>query len=139
MEKLKNIHDTLFNFKCLYNKQRDYIKFFTMTNNMTIEIFNKLAENVENINKEIKDISIFENIRINDIIKFNRIKVNHDIQLKELGNKRELEFLKLSIESTRNKKLFENENINMNDNFNQKPLNEMMMRKKNYCIPYSSN
>jgi hypothetical protein len=138
MEKLKNIHDTLFNFKCLYNKQRDYIKFFTMTNNMTIDIFNKLAENVENINKEIKDISIFENIRINDIIKFNRIKVNHDIQLKELGNKRELEFLKLSIESTRNKKLFENENINMNDNFNQKPLNEMMMRKKNYCIPYSN-
>ena len=129
MEKLKNIHDTLFNYKCLYNKQKDYIDYFSMSNNLTLEIFNKLVENVENINKEIKDISIFENIRIKDIIKFNKIKVEHDIQLKELGNKRELEFLKLSIDSARNKKNYENENS----------LDEMKMRKRNSCIPSLSN
>lgn len=129
MEKLKNIHDTLFNYKCLYNKQKDYIDYFSMSNNLTLEIFNKLVENVENINKEIKDISIFENIRIKDIIKFNKIKVNHDIQLKELGNKRELEFLKLSIDSARNKKNYENENS----------LDEMKMKKRNSCIPSLSN
>ena len=128
MEKLKNIHDTLFNYKCLYNKQKDYIDYFSMSNNLTLEIFNKLVDNVENINKEIKDVSIFENIRIKDIIKFNKIKVHHDIQLKELGNKRELEFLKLSIESTKNKKNYENENS----------FEEMKMKKRNNCIPLSN-
>ena len=128
MEKLKNIHDTLFNYKCLYNKQKDYIDYFTMSNNLTLEIFNKLVENVENINKEIKDISIFENIRIKDIIKFNKIKVNHDIQLKEIGNKRELEFFKLSMESAKNKKNYENENS----------FDEMKMKKRNFCFPLSN-
>lgn len=107
MEKLKNIHDTLFNYKILYNKQKDIIDFFTISNGLTIELFDKLVENVEIINKEIKDINIFENIRIKDIIKFNRIKVKHDIELKKLTNKRELEFLKLTIESTKNKFLYD--------------------------------
>ena len=122
MEKLKNIHDTLFNYKCLYNKQKDYIDYFSMSNNLTLEIFNRLVDNVENINKEIKDISIFENIRIRDIIKFNKIKVNHDIKLKELGNKRELEFLKLSIESAKNKKKYD---------INNSSLDLMNMKKRN--------
>ena len=124
MEKLKNIHDTLFNYKCLYNKQKDYIDYFSMSNTLTLEIFNKLVENVENINKEIKEVSIFENIRIKDIIKFNKIKVDHDIQLKELRNKRELEFLKLSIESIQNKKLYELDNNS---------FEEMKKRKRNTC------
>lgn len=130
MEKLKNIHDTLFNYKCLYNKQKDYIDYFSMSNNLTLEIFNKLVENVENINKEIKDVSIFENIRIKDIIKFNKIKVNHDIQLKELGNKRELEFLKLSIESAKHKKNFDIDNNSSID---------MNLIKKNGCFQMLSN
>jgi hypothetical protein len=92
----------------MYNKQKDMIDYFTMSNNLTPELFDKLVENVENINKEIKDINIFENVRIKDIIKFNRIKVQHDIELKRLTNKRELEFLKLTIESTQNKFLYEN-------------------------------
>jgi len=109
MEKLKNIHDTLFNYKISYNKQKDLIDYFTMSNSLTIELFDKLVENVENMNKEIKDINIFENIRIKDIIKFNRIKVQHDIELKKLTNKRELEFLKLTVESTKNKYIYEND------------------------------
>lgn len=131
MEKLKNIHDTLFNYKCLYNKQKDYIDYFSMSNNLTLEIFNKLVENVENINKEIKDVSIFENIRIKDIIKFNKIKVSHDIQLKELGNKRELEFLKLSIESAKQKKNFDIDNNNSSIDMN--------LIKKNGCFQMLSN
>ena len=111
MEKLKNIHDTLFNYKILYNKQKDIIDYFTISNTLTIELFNKLVENVDAINKEIKDINIFENIRIKDLIKFNRIKVNHDIELKKLSNKRELEFLKLTIESTKNKQKYDTNNI----------------------------
>jgi hypothetical protein len=115
MEKLKNIHDILFNYKNLYNKQKDLIDYFKLSNNFTIELLDKLVENVETINKEIKDINIFENIRIKDIIKFNRIKVQHDIELKKLTNIRELEFLKLTIESTRNKFIYENQKNNISD------------------------
>jgi hypothetical protein len=74
-----------------------------------------MVENVENINKEIKDINIFENVRIKDIIKFNRIKVKHDIELKKLANKRELDFLKLTVESTKNKFIYENQKNNISD------------------------
>ena len=115
MEKLKNIHDVLFNYKISYNKQKDLIDYFTMSNSLTIELFDKLVENVENMNKEIKDINIFENIRIKDIIKFNRIKINHDIELKKMTNKRELEFLKLTVESTKNKCLYENQKNHLNN------------------------
>lgn len=121
MEKLKNIHDVLFNYKNLYNKQRDLIEYFTISNNLTPELFDKLVENVETYNKEIKDINIFENIRIKDIIKFNHIKVNHDIELKKLTNKRELEFLKLTIEATENKIIYNAEKVEaQNNNLNIK-------------------
>ena len=142
MEKLKNIHDTLFNFKCLYTKQKDLIDYFSISGTLTLELFEKLVDNVENINKEIKDINIFENIRIKDIIKFNKIKVRHDIQLKELTNKRELEFLKLALKSTKNKynydtsKLIdnnENNNDNNNDNFNNYNYN-YNIKKNKYCV-----
>jgi uncharacterized integral membrane protein len=128
MEKLKNIHDTLFNYKISYNKQKDLIDYFTMSNSLTIELFEKLVENVENMNKEIKDINIFENIRIKDIIKFNRIKINHDIELKKMTNKRELEFLKLTVESTRNKFLYENpkHHHDIND------INHIINKEKKY-------
>lgn len=120
MEKLKNIHDILFNYKILYNKQKDLIDYFTISNNLTPELFDKLIENVENINKEIKDLNIFENIRIKDIIKFNRIKVQHDIELKKLTNIRELEFLKLTVESTKNKYIYNNEKHNINNDIEKK-------------------
>jgi hypothetical protein len=109
MEKLKNIHDILFNYKIMYNKQRDLIDYFILSNNLSLETFDKLVQNIENINREIKDINIFENIRIKDIVKFNGIKVDHDIELQKLINKRELEFFKLTIESTKNKHKY-NEN-----------------------------
>jgi|688.fasta_scaffold06152_2 hypothetical protein len=124
MEKLKNIHDILFNYKISYNKQKDLIDYFSLSNTLTIELFDKLVENVENMNKEIKDINIFENVRIKDIIKFNRVKINHDIELRKMTNKRELEFLKLTVESTKNKCLYENQkhhdnNINNINNINK--------------------
>ena len=143
MEKLKNIHDTLFNYKISYNKQKDLIDYFTMSNSLTIELFDKLVENVENMNKEIKDINIFENIRIKDIIKFNRIKINHDIELKKMTNKRELEFLKLTVESTKNKILYENpkhhhnHNNNNNNNYNNHDDNDNYHdkeKKYNVCF-----
>ena len=115
MEKLKNIHDILFNYNNMYNKQRDLIEYFILSNNYTPELFDKMVENVENLNKEIKDINIFENIRIKDIIKFNRIKVKHDIELKKISNKRELEFLKLTVESTKNKYIYENQKNNISN------------------------
>ena len=126
MEKLKNIHDILFNYKDLYNKQRDLIDFFTISNNLTPELFDKLVENVETYNKEIKDINIFENIRIKDIIKFNRVKVSHDIELKKLTNKRELEFLKLTIEATKNKIMYNADKINAE--------NHNLIEKKTCCF-----
>jgi len=131
MEKLKNIHDTLFNFKCLYTKQKDMIDYFTISGTLTVELFEKLVENVENINKEIKDINIFENIRIKDIIKFNKIKVRHDIELKELTNKRELEFLKLTVESTKNKCIYD---INKIIDNNNDIINNINNRKNKYCV-----
>jgi hypothetical protein len=125
MEKLKNIHDILFNYKIMYNKQLDLIEFFTLSNNLTVELFDKLVENVEIINKEIKDINIFENIRIKDIIKFNKIKADHDVQLKKLSTKKELEFLKLTIESTRNKCLFEKQTNEIEEDVNNLKKNKV--------------
>jgi|LakMenE01Jun11ns_1017448.scaffolds.fasta_scaffold9934189_2 hypothetical protein len=125
MEKLKNIHDILFNYKIMYNKQKDLIDYFVLSNNFTPELFDKMVENVESINKEIKDINIFENIRIKDIIKFNRIKVRHDIELKKLANQRELEFLKLTVESTKHKFIYENQKHNISDS---------EKNNKNYCF-----
>ena len=107
MDKLKSIHDTLFNYKNLYDKQKELITFFSISNNLTPELYDKLQETVETYNKEIKEISIFDNIRRNDILRFNKIKVKHDIELEKLSNKRELELLKLSIENTRKKCEFE--------------------------------
>jgi hypothetical protein len=113
MDKLKNIHDTLFNYKCLYNKQKELIKFFKMNNTLTDDLYEKLKETVEGYNRDIKEISIFENIRNEDIIKFNNIKVNHDIKLKELASKREIELLKITINSTNKKKNIEDgKNVN---------------------------
>ena len=125
MEKLKNIHDILFNYKIMYNKQKDLIDYFCLSNNYSPEVFDKIVENVETINKEIKDINIFENVRIKDIIKFNRIKVKHDIELKKLANIRELEFLKLTVASTKNKFIYENQKNNISD---------YEKNNKNYCF-----
>jgi hypothetical protein len=107
MDKLKNIHDTLFNYKNLYDKQKELIKYFKMNNSLTDDLYDKLKETIEGYTKDIKDISIFENIRNEDIIKFNKIKVNHDIKLQELAAKREIELLKITINSTNKKKNIE--------------------------------
>ena len=73
-------------------------------------IKNVTFEALDNLANEISlktNPTNFENIRIKDIIKFNKIKADHDVQLKKLSTRKELEFLKLTIESTRNKCLFE--------------------------------
>jgi uncharacterized integral membrane protein len=130
MEKLKNIHDILFNYKISYNKQKDLIDYFSLSNTLTLELFDKLVENVENMNKEIKDINIFENIRIKDIIKFNRVKINHDIELRKMTNKRELEFLKLTVESTKNKCLYESQKHHHDNNIDN--INNINNKEKKY-------
>jgi len=112
MDKLKNIHDTLFNYKNLYDKQKELIKFFRMNNTLTDDLYEKLKETIEGYNKDIKEISVFENIRNEDIIKFNKIKVNHDIKLQELAAKREIELLKITINSTNKKKNIKEGKIN---------------------------
>jgi hypothetical protein len=103
MDKLKIIHDTLFNYKNLYDKEKDLIIYYKINGGLTIEIFRKVEETINEYYKEIKNLNIFENIRNTDIIKFNKIKVNHDIKLQKLASTREIELLKLN-KSTDKKK-----------------------------------
>lgn len=107
MDKLKNLHDTLFNYKTLYDKQKELIKFFKMNNTLSDELYDKLKETIEDYNRDIKEISVFENIRNEDIIKFNKIKVNHDIKLQKLATEREIELLRISMNSKRKKEEIE--------------------------------
>ena len=108
MDKLKSIHDTLFNYKNLYDKQKEVIKYFKISNNLTDEVYEKLQDTVETYNKEIKDISIFENIRNADIIRFNKIKVDHDIKMQKIATKREIELLKITTNKNKMKDTIEN-------------------------------
>ena len=96
MDKLKVIHDTLFNYKNLYEKEKDLILYYKINNELNFEIFKKIQDTIEDYNKEIKSINIFDNIRNTDIIKFNNIKVNHDLRLHELASRREIELLKIN-------------------------------------------
>jgi hypothetical protein len=96
MDKLKVVHDTLFNYKNLYDKEKDLIHYYMINNELNYEIFKKIQDTIEDYNKEIKSINIFENIRNTDIIKFNNIKVNHDLRLHQLSSKREIELLRIN-------------------------------------------
>lgn len=96
MDKLKVIHDTLFNYKNLYERERDLINYYKINKELNNEIFKKIQDTIEDYNKEIKNINIFENIRNTDIIKFNNIKVNHDLRLHQLASKREIELLRIN-------------------------------------------
>jgi len=118
MDKLKNIHDTLFNYKNFYDKQKELINFFKMNNSLTDELYEKLKETIENINRDIKDISVFENIRNEDIIKFNKIKVTHDIKLQKMATDREIEILKITMNSKKRKEEIENNNTTVKCFFN---------------------
>ena len=103
MDKLKVVHDTLFNYKNLYDKEKDLIHYYKINNELNYDIFKKIQDTIEDYNKEIKSINIFENIRNTDIIKFNNIKVNHDLRLHQLSSKREIELLRIN-KSTKKKK-----------------------------------
>lgn len=96
MDKLKVIHDTLFNYKNLYERERDLINYYKINKELNNEIFKKIQDTIEDYNKEIKSINIFENIRNTDIIKFNNIKVNHDLRLHQLASRREIELLRIN-------------------------------------------
>lgn len=96
MDKLKNIHDTLFNYKNLYDKQKDLIQFFKTSNELNEEIYKEIHKTIEGYNKDIKAISIFENIRNTDIIKFNKIKATHDIKLEKILKNREVRLLEIN-------------------------------------------
>ena len=111
MDKLKNIHDTLFNYKNLYDKQKELVKFFKMSNSLTDEHYEKLKDTIEGYNRDIKDISVFENIRNEDILKFNKIKVAHDIKLHKLATDREIELLKITMNNNKKKEKLEDSGI----------------------------
>jgi hypothetical protein len=111
MDKLKNIHDTLFNYKNLYDKQKELINFFRISNTHTEEVYKEIYETIETYNKDIKEISVFENIRNTDIIKFNKIKADHDIKLHKIITTREIKLLKINTDSNRKKKDIEENNI----------------------------
>jgi len=89
------------------------IKFFKINNTLTDELYEKLKENIEEYNKEIKDLSVFENIRNGDILKFNKIKVEHDIKMQKMASKREIELLRISLETKKQKEEIENNEIKM--------------------------
>lgn len=110
MDKLKIIHDTLFNYKNLYDREKDLINYYKINKELNEEVFKKIQDTIDEYSKEIKNINIFENIRNTDIIKFNNIKVNHDLRLQQLASKREIELLRIN-KSTEKKK----EEINNND------------------------
>ena len=109
MDKLKLIHDTLFNYKNLYDKEKNLIQYYKINNELNHEVFKKIQDTIEEYNKEIKNINIFENIRNTDIIKFNKIKVNHDLRLHQLASNREIELLKINTSMNKKK-----EEINSN-------------------------
>jgi hypothetical protein len=111
MDKLKVIHDTLFNYKNLYDKEKDLIHYYRINNELNLEVFKKIQETIEDYNKEIKSINIFENIRNTDIIKFNNIKVNHDLRLHQLASKREIELLRINKITNKKKEDINNNNV----------------------------
>ena len=96
MDKLKNIHDTLFNYKNLYDKQKEIINFFKTSNELNEDIYKEIHNTIQTYNKEIKAISIFENIRNTDIIKFNKIKAIQDIKLEQILKGREIRLLEIN-------------------------------------------
>jgi len=112
MDKLKNIHDELFNYKNMYDKQKQLILFFKTSNNMNEDIYKELHQTIEGYNKEIKAISIFENIRNTDIIKFHKIKAEQDVKLKKILEEREVKLLRINTLSKNKKENIGNEKPN---------------------------
>jgi len=96
MEKIKNIQNTLFNHKILLNKQKELIKYFEINNDYCDETFKKLFKKVIDYNNQIKDINIFENIRINDIVKYNKFKITYDIEIQKLILNKKVKLLKIN-------------------------------------------
>jgi len=96
MERLKKNQDILFNFKILYNKQRELIKYFEIFDEYNNDIFDNLFNKIIEYNNEIKELNIFEDIRNSDIIKYNKFKMKHDIELEYLYLKKETELSKIN-------------------------------------------
>jgi len=112
MDKLKNIHDELFSYKNMYDKQKQLILFFKTSNNMNEDIYKEIHQTIEGYNKEIKAISIFENIRNTDIIKFHKIKADQDVKLKKILEEREVKLLRINTLSKNKKENIGNEKPN---------------------------
>jgi hypothetical protein len=112
MDKLKNIHDELFSYKNMYDKQKQLILFFKTSNNMNEDIYKEIHQTIEGYNREIKAISIFENIRNTDIIKFHKIKAEQDVKLKKILEEREVKLLRINTLSKNKKENIGNEKPN---------------------------
>jgi hypothetical protein len=112
MDKLKAIHNTIFNYKNLYDREKELIKYFRIIGGLDNMVYDKILNTIEEYNKEIKEISVFENIRNKDILKFNKIKVNHDITLHKLSSKRDIELLKIKFDTDKKKEEINNGKYN---------------------------
>jgi hypothetical protein len=84
MENLKKMQEVLFNYKNLYNKQKQLIIFFEINNIFTDELFENLYSKIVEYNNDIKEINIFEEIRVNDLTKIYNNKQKHDIEIDKL-------------------------------------------------------
>ena len=116
MEKLKNSQAVLFNYKGLFNKQKELLEFFDITKALDNKIFMELERKLEEYNKEVRDVNIFENIRTRDKVKFNSIKVDHDLQLAKLASKKELGILRLTIDTNNQRKKIKSKEENFTVN-----------------------
>ena len=84
MENLKKMQEILFNYKNLYNKQKQLIIFFDINGIFTDELFDNLYNKIIEYNNDIKEINIFEEIRVNDLTKIYNNKQKHDIEIEKI-------------------------------------------------------
>ena len=108
LEKLKNSQQTLFNYRGLFNKQKEQLDFYDITKKLDMKLFIELENKLEEYNKEVREVNIFENIRIKDTVKFTSIKVDHDLELAKLASKREIGMLKLTASTESQKEKIKN-------------------------------
>ena len=73
-----------------------------------MKLFIELENKLEEYNKEVREVNIFENIRIKDTVKFTSIKVDHDLELAKLASKREIGMLKLTASTESQKEKIKN-------------------------------
>lgn len=116
MEKLKNTQSTLNKYKHIYEKQEKEILIYFDCNCkendacFDIQKYEFFKNKIEEYNREIKEINIYEEISNKKLIELNKIRADYDNSLKKIKaykeleeqkieNKNNIELLKLDIEN----------------------------------------